>query len=135
MIRRALSCTLSTAIQRYCGRFAKTTNAYSRTNLCREQYTATKSPSCTPQPFSFLRAQRRQFDFSLCMYVCMYMYMYMYMYIYMYMYMYMYMYISLDEKMDLLMFANGANVLQIWSTKFELNLHWWSKWLQTRTIA
>ena len=43
--------------------------------------------------------------------------------------------LSLDEKMDLLMFANGANVLQIWSTKFELNLHWRSKWLQTRTIA
>ena len=31
--------------------------------------------------------------------------------------------VTLDEKMDLLMFANGANVLQIWSTKFELNLH------------
>ena len=35
--------------------------------------------------------------------------------------------LTLDEKMDLLMFANGANVLQIWSTKFELNLHWRSK--------
>ena len=43
--------------------------------------------------------------------------------------------LTLDEKMDLLMFANGANVLQIWSTKFELNLHWRSKWLQTCTIA
>ena len=41
MIRRALFCTLSKAMQRYCGKFAKTTDAYSRTDLSREQYTAT----------------------------------------------------------------------------------------------
>ena len=32
MIRRALFCTLSKALQRYCGKFAKTTEAYSRTD-------------------------------------------------------------------------------------------------------
>ena len=35
MIRRALFCTLSKAMQRYCGKFAKTTDAYSRTDLSR----------------------------------------------------------------------------------------------------
>ena len=33
MIRRALFCTLSKALQRYCGKFANTTDAYSKTDL------------------------------------------------------------------------------------------------------
>ena len=37
MIRRALFCTLSKAMQRYCGKFAKTTDAYSRTVTLNEE--------------------------------------------------------------------------------------------------
>ena len=35
--------------------------------------------------------------------------------------------LTLDEKMDFLRFAGGANVRQILGSKFELNLRWLAK--------